>query len=54
MMMDILVFVAWVITTADKYSEEAIKQAKEKNIILITGIQFAEMLLDAGFSGMNI
>lgn len=46
--------VAWVITTADKYSEEAIKQAKEKNIILITGSQFAEMLLDVGFSGMNI
>lgn len=46
--------IAWVITTADKYSDEAVKLAKERNIILINGNQFAEMLLDAGFSGMNI
>lgn len=45
---------AWVITTADKYSKEALEKAAEKNITLITGREFAEMLLDVGFSGMNI
>lgn len=46
--------IVWVITTADKYSKEALKKAAEKNITLITGREFAEMLLDVGFSGMNI
>lgn len=46
--------IAWVITTADKYNQEAIKIAKEQNVMHITGKQFAEMLLDVGFSGMNI
>ncbi|MBD5164972.1 restriction endonuclease [Helicobacter sp.] len=46
--------IAWVITTADEYNEEALKLATENNIILITGIQFAEMLLNVGFSGMDI
>ena len=30
------------------------EKAAEKNITLITGREFAEMLLDVGFSGMNI
>ena len=46
--------IAWVITTADKYSEKALNLANQYSITLITGIEFAEMLINIGFSGMDL
>ena len=46
--------IAWVITTADKYSEKALNLANKYSITLITGIEFAEMLINIGFSGMDL
>ncbi len=39
---------AWVITTANNFNEEAQNKAKEENIQLINGIEFSKMLLNAG------
>lgn len=44
---------SWVISTADRYSEEAIKLAKEQNVRLINGNQFVTMLLQAGITGLD-
>ncbi|MDA3052717.1 restriction endonuclease [Campylobacter sp. JMF_01 NE2] len=38
----------WVVSTADRYSQEAINLAKENKIRLITGIEFAKMIISAG------
>ena len=38
----------WVISSSDSFSENSYNLAKEKNIQLITGRQFVEMLLNAG------
>ncbi len=44
---------SWVVSTADNYSEETIKLAKEEKIRLITGSQFVTMLLQAGITGLD-
>ena len=41
-------YARWVISTCDKYSEAAVKTAKENNVRLIDGEEFARMLIDAG------
>jgi hypothetical protein len=45
--------ICWVISTADNFSEEAIEIAIRENIQLINGEQFAAMLLQAGFTGLD-
>ena len=46
--------IGWVISSADKYSEEAIKNARENNIELINGLEFATMLLEAGIADLDL
>ena len=41
-------YAKWVISTCDNYSEDAVKTAKENNVRLINGVEFARMLLDIG------
>lgn len=45
--------IAWVISSSDYFSEEAQRKAKEVNIQLFNGIQFAIMLLEAGIANLN-
>ena len=40
--------IAWVVTTANQFSEEAERVANENGIQLINGLEFSKMLLDAG------
>ena len=44
----------WVISTCEHYSQKAMNEADEAGIRLITGIEFASMILDAGLEGLNI
>lgn len=44
--------VYWVITSAAKYSEDCVELAKQNNIQLITGKDFARMLLDVGLDNL--
>ena len=45
----------WVISTCDDYSEDAKRLAQETNgVRLITGAEFAKMILNAGLSEINI
>lgn len=46
--------IAWVVTAGDGYTAAAEKEAKDNNITLINGLQFAEMLLDAGLDSLDI
>lgn len=46
-------YISWVISTCDKYEDEAVKMAKENNVRLINGIELVEMLLDCGINGIN-
>lgn len=45
--------IAWVITTAENFSDEAHNKAKEENIQLINGTEFSKMLLNAGLLNYN-
>lgn len=45
--------IKWVITTADEFSNEAINLARDKNVRLINGLDFARMLLDVGITDIN-
>lgn len=45
--------IAWVITTAENYNEEAKNIAKENGIQLINGIEFAKMVLNVGLNPLN-
>lgn len=42
--------IAWVITTADAFNDEAEKIAAENDIQLIDGLEFSKMLLNAGIN----
>ncbi|MBR3489100.1 MAG: restriction endonuclease [Bacteroidales bacterium] len=44
----------WVISSCEKYSDNAIKLAEAEGVCLINGIEFAKMILDAGLEGLNI
>lgn len=44
----------WVISTCEHYSQKAMNEADEAGVRLITGIEFASMILDAGLEGLNI
>ena len=45
--------IAWVITSADTYNEQAEKIATENEIQLIDGLEFSKMLLNAGINFLN-
>ena len=43
----------WVISTCDRFSEEAERKADEVGVRLINGLEFARMILDAGLEGLT-
>lgn len=45
--------IAWVVTTADKFNENAVKTATKNSLQLVNGIEFSKMLLDAGLSSLS-
>lgn len=45
--------IAWVITSADSFNENAEKIATENEIQLINGLEFSKMLLNAGINLLN-
>mgnify|MGYP003591721057 CR=1 FL=1 len=46
-------YLAWVVSTGDKFSEDAVKAAKVNNVRLINGYELVKMLLDCGIDGVN-
>ena len=46
-------YATWVITSADKFSQGAIRMAKELGVRLINGMDFAQMLLNVGLLDIN-
>ena len=44
----------WVVSTCDEFTEECKQRAEANGVVLINGIDFAEMLLDAGIEGFEI
>ena len=46
--------VLWVVSTCGKFSEKCRQKAKEHNVILINGQEFAHMLIEAGISGLDV
>jgi len=45
--------ISWVISTADSFSDSAVKLAQEESILLINGSELATLLLEAGISGLD-
>jgi len=45
--------IAWVVSSSDRFSDEAQNMAKETNIQLFDGITFATMLLEAGIANLD-
>ena len=45
--------IPWVISTASGFSADAVTMAQENNIRLITGTEFARLLIDAGITDIN-
>ena len=45
--------IAWVVTSADKFSDECYDLAKNANVLLINGPQLVTMLIEAGISNIN-
>jgi hypothetical protein len=46
-------YIPWVISTCDRFSDVAINRAQEKTVRLIDGMEFAKMLIDAGFGNID-
>jgi len=46
-------YIKWLISTADNFSDDAKTLALEKEVRLIDGITFAQMLIDAGVGSIN-
>ena len=44
----------WVISSCEHFSPRAMNEADETGVRLITGIEFAKMILDAGLEGLNL
>ena len=44
----------WVISTCNHFSIEAIEMAEQEGVRLVTGLEFAKMLLDAGIRNLNV
>ena len=45
--------IPWVITSATSFSPDAVSMAQDNNVRLITGTEFARMLIDAGITDIN-
>lgn len=45
--------IPWVISTANKFTDEAKTLAQESNVRLVTGTEFGRMLIDAGITDIN-
>ena len=45
--------IAWVITAADKFSDEAEARAEEENVRLINGLDFAKALINLGIADID-
>ncbi len=45
--------IPWVVSTADRFSEDAINKAQENNVCLISGLEFCRMIIDAGITNIN-
>lgn len=45
--------IAWLVSTADDFSERARQLAEETGVRLINGLEFSKMLLDVGMSTLN-
>jgi hypothetical protein len=44
----------WVISTCEHYSQKAMNEAGEAGVRLISGIEFASMILNAGLEGLKL
>lgn len=44
----------WVISSCDKFSESAINMAREKNVRLVNGPQFAQLILENGIENLPL
>ena len=44
----------WVVSTCKCFTEACMKEAREHGVVLINGIQFAHMLLEAGLESLDI
>ncbi len=47
------IIITWAITAAERFSEQALIDAKENNVRLIAGPEFRRMLIDAGLSNLE-
>ena len=45
--------IAWVVSTADKFTNECIALAKENRVLLLNGKDFVKLLLNAGIAGLS-
>ena len=45
--------IGWVVSTSAKFSQQCIDLAKDNNIALFSGLDVAQMLLDAGFENLD-
>ena len=44
----------WVISSCERYSLQAMNEADEAGVRLVSGIEFASMILNAGLEGLNL
>jgi hypothetical protein len=44
---------AWVVSSADKFSPECISLAKQNKVLLLNGKDFVRLLLNAGIEGLD-
>ena len=45
--------IPWVVSSAKEFSSEAVTQAQNNNVRLITGLEFSRMLIDSGITDIN-
>lgn len=45
--------IAWVVSSADSYSKECYEMAQQRRVLLIDGMTFSRMLLDAGLADLD-
>ena len=48
------VHASWVVSTCKEFTDTCTNEAREHGVVLINGIQFAHMLLDAGLESLDI
>ncbi len=45
--------ISWVVSSAEKFTEDCINQARRAGVRLINGVEFAEMLIDSGIERLS-